>query len=131
MNEAAARIKINKLLEAAGWRFFAETERPPTSVGTQRQDQVGGPRRTRRELREDATRGFIDFLLLNEKGFPFIVLEAKAEDKSPSSARSRPASTQVSELPLCHPLQRQPALLLGPGAGQSLSHHVVPHSGLL
>jgi hypothetical protein len=23
--EAAARIKINKLLEAAGWRFFADT----------------------------------------------------------------------------------------------------------
>jgi len=24
MREATARIKINKLLEAAGWRFFAE-----------------------------------------------------------------------------------------------------------
>jgi hypothetical protein len=24
MKEAAARIKINKLLEAAGWRFFAD-----------------------------------------------------------------------------------------------------------
>src|SRR5690606_32692173 len=32
---------------------------------------------------EKASKGFIDFLLLNEKGFPFIVLEAKAEDKSP------------------------------------------------
>jgi type I restriction enzyme R subunit len=29
------------------------------------------------------SKGFIDFLLLNEKGFPFIVLEAKAEDKNP------------------------------------------------
>ena len=28
-------------------------------------------------------KGFIDFLLLNEKGFPFIVLEAKAENKDP------------------------------------------------
>ena len=26
MNEATARIKINKLLEAAGWRFFADGE---------------------------------------------------------------------------------------------------------
>ncbi len=25
--EATARIKINKLLEAAGWRFFAEGKR--------------------------------------------------------------------------------------------------------
>ncbi len=28
MNEATARIKINKLLEAAGWRFFAEGDKP-------------------------------------------------------------------------------------------------------
>ena len=28
MNEATARIKINKLLEAAGWRFFAEGKLP-------------------------------------------------------------------------------------------------------
>ena len=30
--EATARIKINKLLEAAGWRFFPEGTSPPTSV---------------------------------------------------------------------------------------------------
>ena len=28
MKEAAARIKINKLLEEAGWRFFADTGGP-------------------------------------------------------------------------------------------------------
>ena len=28
MKEAAARIKINNLLEAAGWRFFPEKEKP-------------------------------------------------------------------------------------------------------
>ena len=28
MNEATARIKINKLLEAAGWRFFADGASP-------------------------------------------------------------------------------------------------------
>jgi hypothetical protein len=28
MKEAAARIKINKLLEAAGWRFFADGKLP-------------------------------------------------------------------------------------------------------
>ena len=27
--EAAARIKINKLLEAAGWRFFQDGTAPP------------------------------------------------------------------------------------------------------
>ena len=28
MNEATARIKINRLLEAAGWRFFADADQP-------------------------------------------------------------------------------------------------------
>jgi type I restriction enzyme R subunit len=34
-------------------------------------------------------RGFIDFLLLNEKGFPFPVLEAKAEDKNPLAGKEQ------------------------------------------
>ena len=81
--EATARIKINKLLEAAGWRFFADGKSPANiqlepSVTLKKQDldSLG-------ENFEKATKGFIDFLLLNDKGFPFIVLEAKAEDKSP------------------------------------------------
>jgi type I restriction enzyme, R subunit len=83
VNEAAARIKINKLLEAAGWRFFADGSapaniqlEPSVTLKTQDLDALG-------ENFEKAAKGFIDFLLLNEKGFPFIVLEAKAEDKSP------------------------------------------------
>src|SRR5829696_10213610 len=83
MKEAAARIKINKLLEAAGWRFFddvagAANIRLETTVKLTKQalDELG-------ENFEKATKGFIDFLLLNEKGFPFIVLEAKAEKLNP------------------------------------------------
>lgn len=33
MNEATARIKINKLLENAGWRFFAAGPRGRAVVG--------------------------------------------------------------------------------------------------
>ena len=33
MNEATARIKINKLLEAAGWRFLAVGLRGRAAVG--------------------------------------------------------------------------------------------------
>ncbi|NTV85756.1 MAG: DEAD/DEAH box helicase family protein, partial [Burkholderiaceae bacterium] len=80
---ATARIKINKLLEAAGWRFFADGGlpanirlEPGVTIETADLDALGHDF-------EKASRGFIDFLLLNEKGFPFIVLEAKAEDKSP------------------------------------------------
>lgn len=28
MNEATARLKINKLLESAGWQFFDEGDKP-------------------------------------------------------------------------------------------------------
>jgi hypothetical protein len=31
VKETAARIKINELLEAAGWRFFPEGKLPATS----------------------------------------------------------------------------------------------------
>ena len=81
--EATARIKINKLLEAAGWRFFPDGNAPanirlePTvAVKSTDLDALG-------EDFEKSKRGFVDFLLLDAKGFPFIVLEAKAEDKNP------------------------------------------------
>ena len=81
--EATARIKINKLLEEAGWRFFAEGNRPANiqlepkvALTTQALDALG-------ENYEKVSKGFIDFLLLNDKGFPFIVLEAKSEAKNP------------------------------------------------
>ncbi|MBI1383229.1 MAG: DEAD/DEAH box helicase [Planctomycetaceae bacterium] len=81
--EATARIKINKLLEAAGWRFFPDESGPanirlePTvAVRAADLDSLG-------ENFERAERGFVDFLLLDARGFPLIVLEAKAEDKNP------------------------------------------------
>ncbi|MBF0232755.1 MAG: DEAD/DEAH box helicase family protein [Desulfamplus sp.] len=81
--EATARIKINKLLESSGWRFFTDANgqaniqlEPSITIKTDDLKDLG-------DNFEKSSKGFIDFLLLNEKGFPFIVLEAKAEDKSP------------------------------------------------
>jgi len=81
--EATARIKINKLLEAAGWRFFAEGSapanirlEPSVTIKTNDLDALGNNF-------EKASKGFIDFLLLDTKGFPLIVLEAKSESKNP------------------------------------------------
>jgi type I restriction enzyme, R subunit len=81
--EATARIKINKLLEAAGWRFFGDGKkaaniRLETSITIKSSDldALG-------DNFEKISKGFIDFLLLDNKGFPLIVLEAKSEDKSP------------------------------------------------
>ncbi len=83
MKEAAARIKINKLLEAAGWRFFPESKLPPNiqlepkvTIKVAELDALGNDF-------EKTAKGFIDFLLLDSRGFPLIVLEAKAEDKNP------------------------------------------------
>ena len=71
-NEATACIKINKLLEAAGWRFFADAEGPPNiqlepsvTLKTTDLDALG-------EDFEMTEKGFIDFLLLSEKGLPFL-----------------------------------------------------------
>ncbi len=81
--EATARIKINKLLEAAGWRFFPEGSAPANirlepSVTIKSSDLE-----TLGENFEKTGKGFIDFLLLDAKGFPLIILEAKSEEKNP------------------------------------------------
>lgn len=81
--EATARIKINKLLEEAGWRFFPDANgpaniqlEPAVAIKPSDLEALG-------ENFEKTGRGFIDFLLLDARGFPLLVLEAKAEDKNP------------------------------------------------
>ena len=81
--EATARVKINKLLEAAGWRFFPDATgaanirlEPSVAIKAVDLDRLG-------QNFEKAERGFVDFLLLDARSFPLIVLEAKAEDKNP------------------------------------------------
>ncbi len=81
--EATARIKINKLLETAGWRFF-DDDTGPANIALEphvklKQSEVDAFG----ENFEKISKGFIDFLLLDARGFPFVVLEAKSEDKSP------------------------------------------------
>ena len=81
--EAKARIKINKLLEEAGWRFFDNEKgsaniqlEANTKISKEQIDDYG-------ENFENVKNGFIDFLLLDDNGKPFIVLEAKSEDLDP------------------------------------------------
>ncbi len=81
--EATARIKINKLLEAAGWRFFADacgpaniSLEPSVTIRATELDALG-------DNFERSGRGFVDFLLLDARGSPLPVLEAKAEGKNP------------------------------------------------
>jgi type I restriction enzyme R subunit len=81
--EARARIKINKLLEEAAWRFFDSAQGPANVL---LENNVKITEAALNEWGEDFEKtgnGFVDFLLLDAKRYPFIVLEAKAEDKNP------------------------------------------------
>lgn len=81
--EAKARIKINKLLEESGWRLVDGKDGKAnvlyeTSVTITETIQNGWG-----EDFENTKNGFVDYLLLDEKGFPLVVLEAKSESKNP------------------------------------------------
>ncbi|MDO9414507.1 DEAD/DEAH box helicase family protein [Pararhizobium sp.] len=87
--EATARIKINRLLEEAGWRFFAD-EAGPANIVLEPNTKI-----TRADIDalgedfETVKNGFIDFLLLDQDGRPLIVLEAKSEGKNPLAAKEQ------------------------------------------
>ena len=95
--EAKARIKINKLLEASGWRFFdtekgqANIQLEPNVKITQKDIDAFG------EDFETTKNGFIDFLLLDEKGFPLVILEAKKGEKNPLDGKEQARRYAKSE----------------------------------
>jgi len=81
--EAKARIKINKLLEEAGWRLLDSKDGP---ANVQLENQVKLVSKEASSMGDDfegSANGFVDFLLLDKKGFPVVVLEAKSESKNP------------------------------------------------
>ena len=99
MNEASARIKINKLLEEAGWRFFDEPEGPANiqlEAGVKlRPDDLDALGNDFEHIK--TKRGVVDFLLLDDKGFPLVVLEAKSEAKNPLTGKEQARSYARSQ----------------------------------
>src|SRR6266568_7241440 len=87
--EAKARIKINTLLQEAGWRFF-DTNDGRANIVLENRVKI-----TQRDIDalgsdfEKTKNGFIDFLLLDESRFPLVVLEAKSEEKSPLDGKEQ------------------------------------------
>jgi type I restriction enzyme R subunit len=88
--EAQARIKINKLLEVAGWQFF-DSPGKPANISCEHRitkkkfkitDDLG-------EDFEKSEKGFIDYLLLDKKGRPVAVVEAKSEKINPLTAKEQ------------------------------------------
>jgi type I restriction enzyme R subunit len=87
--EAKARVKINELLKESGWRFFDDDNGNANII---LENNIKMTEKSLNEFGEDFEKtknGFIDFLLLDEKGFPLVVLEAKAEDKDPLSGKEQ------------------------------------------
>jgi type I restriction enzyme, R subunit len=82
--EAKARIKINQLLEQAGW-FLIDQGHNKANVSLEpsvKLTDLG-------ENYEKVTKGAVDYLLLDEKNFPVCVLEAKSEDKDPLTGKEQ------------------------------------------
>lgn len=87
--EARARIKINKLLEEAGWRFF-DDDNGKANIMLENNAKISQQHVTDwGEDFETTHNGFIDFLLLDESGYPLVVLEAKAEHKNPLTGKEQ------------------------------------------
>lgn len=87
--EAKARIKINKLLERAGWRFFDDNAgpaniqlEPNVKIKKADIDKFG-------DNFEKTKSGFVDYLLLGEDGYPLVVLEAKNDSKNPLDGKEQ------------------------------------------
>lgn len=95
--EASARIKINKLLEESGWRFL-DTEEGLSNISLE------GKVKITKQMTdawgndfEETSKGYIDYLLLDDNGHPLIVLEAKKEEIHPLSAKEQARDYAVGQ----------------------------------
>lgn len=88
-NEAHARIKINQLLEEAGWRFF-DDEEGKANILLENYVKI-----TQKDIDawgndfEQTKSGSLDFLLLDNHSKPICVLEAKKESLHPLVAKEQ------------------------------------------
>lgn len=88
-NEALARVRINKLLEEAGWRFF-DDENGPANILLENRVKI-----TQETIDkwgndyEKTKKGSLDFLLVDSNSKPVCVLEAKKESIHPLAAKEQ------------------------------------------
>lgn len=88
-NEAHARIKINQLLEEAGWRFF-DNEEGKANILLENHVKI-----SQKEIDawgndyEKTKNGSLDFLLVDSNNKPICVLEAKKESLHPLVAKEQ------------------------------------------
>lgn len=87
--EAKARIKINNLLEEAGWRFFDNENNKENILLEHRTKKEKYDNTKLGEDLENAPDGFIDYLLLNELSRPIALVEAKRESIDPLNGKEQ------------------------------------------
>jgi type I restriction enzyme R subunit len=95
--EAKARILINDLLRKSGWRFF-DDENGPANITLELHVKL--KEKTLDDLGADFEKrpgGFIDYLLLDNQGFPLAVLEAKSERLDPLIGKEQARSYAHSQ----------------------------------
>jgi type I restriction enzyme R subunit len=81
--EAGARILINDLLRRSGWRFFGDEHGPANMALEANAKLKKNALDAFGEDFEKTVNGFVDYLLLDERGFTLAVLEAKSERFDP------------------------------------------------
>ncbi len=89
MKEATARLKIQALLEDAGWRFF---DSPDGKANVCLEANVKLRVSQMSEWGDDfeqTKNGYVDFLLLDEHHFPLVVVEAKRSKKHPLDGKAQ------------------------------------------
>ena len=94
--EALARIKIDRLLDEAGWRFFDDASgpanvclEPHVKIEKADLDALGDDFESEAKGKGRRGKGFIDYLLLDDRSVPLGVLEAKSEELSPLAGKEQ------------------------------------------
>ena len=70
------------MLERSGWRFFDEDGRPG-NIHLESKVSGQGELDAMGDDFENVGTGFVDYLLVDERGRPLVVLEAKSATKDP------------------------------------------------
>lgn len=92
LKEASSRIKINKLLEKSLWRFFEQWNKK-ANISLEAWVKIEHAW----DDFENISRGFVDYLLLDDRWFPICVLEAKKEAIHPLSAKEQARNYAISQ----------------------------------
>jgi type I restriction enzyme R subunit len=90
-SEAQARVTINKLLEAADWRFLPDAHGRRENIVCEHRvkKKVFAPNVDLGADFQHAPDGFVDYVLLNTDGRPVAVVEAKKESIDPLTAKEQ------------------------------------------